>query len=60
MRYRVHFEPVEAENPHHVEEVLGIIYDAREEEVTIRKIVPIDKDGFPINLEKQTINKQVK
>ena len=45
MKYRVHFEPedVEADNP----EQVPIIIRKRKKYMSIRKIVPIDDEGFP-------------
>jgi hypothetical protein len=46
MKYRVHFEPedVEANNP----EQVPLIIHKRKKYVSIRKVVPIDDEGFPI------------
>lgn len=46
MKYRVHFESedVEADNPDQV----PMIIHKRKKYVSIRKIVPVDDDGFPI------------
>jgi len=46
MRYRVHFEPVDVEglNPDQIPSYLSQHMD----QINIRKVVPIDKDGFPI------------
>ena len=45
MRFRVHFEPedIECDN---IEDIQSIV---RQKYITIRKIVPIDKDGFPVS-----------
>lgn len=54
MRYRIHFEPIDVEaiDRDHALESVGIVYTAQEEEVTVSRVILIDEDGFPINLEK--------
>jgi len=48
VRYRLFFEPIDVEintglyNPHKIKDVLTI------DDIHISKILPIDKDGFPI------------
>jgi len=50
MRYRVHFEPVDYEgNRHDIESYIAIYPPS------ISKILPIDKDGFPIEQIKQQV-----
>ncbi len=51
MRYRVYFEPedIEADNPDEAWDMISS--DLMDRHPTLRKILPIDKDGFPIKME---------
>lgn len=49
MRYRIHFEPIDVDGNVTPDQIPDYITN-NVHQIHIRKIIPIDKDGFPVEM----------